>query len=89
MLALEKPVGLDDNEEVDAEGDIRDGHPAYNRRNVSKEKKKKINKLLPRMARIPKTMPMRVTIIQGRVWPAFSFGLRASFGNDGNDDHDD
>ena len=41
MLALEKPVGLDDNEEVDAEGDIRDGHPAYNRRNVSKEKKEK------------------------------------------------
>ena len=38
------------------------------------------------MARIPKTMPMRVTIIQGRVWPAPSFGLRASFGNDGNDD---
>ena len=43
MLALEKPVGLDDNEEVDAEGDIRDSHPAYKRRNVSKEKKSSTN----------------------------------------------
>jgi len=44
--------------------------------------------LLPRMARIPKTMPMTVTISQGRVWPTPSLGFKAANGGDEEDDDD-
>ena len=40
------------------------------------------------MARIPKTMPMTVTISQGRVWPTPSFGFKAANGGDDEDDGD-
>ena len=41
------------------------------------------------MARIPKTMPMTVTISQGRVWPTPSLGFKAANGEDDEDDYDD
>ena len=43
-----------------------------------KEENNRIDKLLPRMARIPKTMLMTQMISQGRVWPPPSLPLVAA-----------
>ena len=75
-IGKRKPVRLDHDEEVDAEGNVQEILVIY--RDIDANKRKlvagyqrieRIDALPPTIARTLKTMPIMVTIIHGRVWP--------------------